>query len=142
MKLRLLCLAAMLVLWAGNALAGRACPSDVASGSGAISEKVTHPTHAAAATHVSDPSIAAPAAMPAHSVATPGCCSMPFSSAGDVVTASGATAAPHTACTENAPTAHAATKSAPAKPVSRVPQRSAVAPAFGPLFLAHQALML
>jgi hypothetical protein len=142
MKLRALWIAAMLVLWAGNALAGRACPSDVASGSGAISEKVTHPAHAAAATHVNDPAIAAPAAMPAHTVANPGCCSMPFSSAGDVVTASGVTAASHAAPAENAATAHAAAKCAPAKPVSRVPQRSAVAPAFGPLFLAHQALML
>lgn len=143
MKLRILSALAILALTSGSAWAGRACPSDVATGAGNVSEKAPHATRAAA-THIADPAVTVPAAMPAHTVCGPGC-SMPFCSPSDVVTSSGVTAAAHSASAESAPAAaapHAAVKSAPAKAASRVPQRSAVAPAFGPLFLAHQALML
>jgi hypothetical protein len=142
MKLRLWFATAMLSLWAGNALAGRACPSDAATGAGTVCDKTTHATHAAASVHLVDASIVAPAASPAHTTLNPGCCSMPFhSAASDVAPTCGVTAANHAASADPATTAHAV-KSVPAKPAARQPQRSAVAPAFGPLFLAHQALML
>jgi len=137
MRLRFLFAAAILALWAGNALAGRACPSEVATGASALCDKAPKAAHAAASAHVGDAAIAVPAALPAHDAAHPGCCSMPFNSAGDVVPATSVTAANHTPAAET----HAA-KCAQAKPAPRQPQRSAVAPAFGPLFLAHQALML
>lgn len=99
MVMRLSIVAALLMLLAGTAFAGRACPSDAVTGTGSCCDKAPHPTHAAtAAAHVTDCAPAAPAASAHVTVA--------------------------------------------AKPVSRQPQRSAVAPAFGPLFLAHQALML
>jgi len=95
MRIRSFIAAALLVLFAGNAMAGRACPSDAASGSGTCCDgKAPHAAHSARL-------------MPAPAVLAP---------------------AAHT--------------TAAAKPVSHQPQRSAVAPAFGPLFLAHQALML
>jgi hypothetical protein len=141
MKVRLVFAAAMLALWAGNALAGRACPSDVATGASTVCDKAPKAAHAAPSAHVGDAAIAAPAALPAHGVSNPGCCSMPFNSAGDLAPASSVTAANHTPAADPPAAAHAV-KSTPAKPVTRQPQRSAVAPAFGPLFLAHQALML
>ena len=136
MKLRFLFAAAILALWASNALAGRACPSDVATGASTVCDKAPKAVHAASSAHVGDAAIAVPAALPAHA-ASPGCCSMPYNSAGDVTQASSVTASNHAPAADT----HAA-KSAPAKPAARQPQRSAVAPAFGPLFLAHQALML
>lgn len=149
---------AALALFAGNALAGRACPSDAASGASTVCDKSTHAAHAAPSVHVTEAALAVPASLPAPAISpasatspthaisparvrgatSPGCCSMPFSSAGDVMTSSGVTGANHSASAE---AAHVA-KATPAKAAPRQPQRSAVAPAFGPLFLAHQALML
>ncbi|MGH7740837.1 MAG: hypothetical protein ACRENS_02315 [Candidatus Eiseniibacteriota bacterium] len=147
MLTRFLLALAITLLACGNAWAGRACPSDVATGASAGCDKPAHAAHAAASAHVSDATIAipaispAPVAAPARGTSAPGCCSMPFSSAGDVVSASSVPAAAHAAPSEAAALPHA-TRSTPAKPAARQPQRSAVAPAFGPLFLAHQALML
>jgi hypothetical protein len=142
MRLRFLFATAMLAMWAGNATAGRACPSDAATGAGTVCDKTTHATHAAASVRLTDASIVASAASPTHTATNPGCCSMPFhSAASDVAPTCGVTAANHAAGADPATTAHAV-KSALVKPAARQPQRSAVAPAFGPLFLAHQALML
>lgn len=135
---------AMLVLTSGNAVAGRACPSDVATGSSVVSEKSSHPAHATSIAHGTDAATAIPALAPAHGTMSPGCCSMPFTTAGDVIPAAGVGAsnrAPSAESVTLAPASHTA-KPAPAKSAPRQPQRSAVAPAFGPLFLAHQALML
>jgi len=96
--MRLSIVAALLMLLAGTAFAGRACPSDAVTGAGSCCDKAPHVSHAATAAHAME-------------------CAPPAPSASAHVTAA-------------------------AKPVSRQPQRSAVAPAFGPLFLAHQALML
>jgi hypothetical protein len=96
---RLSIFAALLMLLAGSAYAGRACPSDAVTGAGSCCDKAPHATHTATAAHATD-------------------------------------------CAPAAPTASAHVTAAAAKPVSHQPQRSAVAPAFGPLFLAHQALML